>query len=190
MKIVAKNVGHIDAGLLNMCTDYKVAEEMLTADALKAIKCALDGRSSISKIIEIEKKINVQFECMCVKTKQDMKEIGDSHGKKLVLECDDKAKEERLKCEGEHKNDNVRVRGNVCLKHRDTHFEIKIIEAIKKIDNTKKLEERFQDKHGEKWLIIGIEAREGFSNSTTSKIKCVANINMHGERTKINRQEE
>ena len=29
------------------------------------------------------------------------------------------------------------------------------------------------------------EAREWFSNSTASKIKCMAGINMHGERIKL-----
>jgi len=77
------------------------------------------------------------------------------------------------------------VRGNISLKHRDRYCERKISEVIKKIDSMKNLEEYLQNKYGEKWLIIDIEAREGFSNSTTSKIKCAAGLNMYGERIKL-----
>ena len=55
----------------------------------------------------------------------------------------------------------------------------------KKIDSAIKLEEYFQDKNGEKWKIIDIEAREGFSNSIESKIKCEASINVHGDGIKL-----
>ena len=48
----------------------------------------------------------------------------------------------------------------------DRNCERKISEVIKKIDSIRKVEEYFQDKHGEKWKLIDIEAREGFSNCT------------------------
>ena len=38
------------------------------------------------------------FEHVHVKTKQDNEEIGNSYGKKLVLEHVQKAKKERIKC--------------------------------------------------------------------------------------------
>ena len=44
--------------------------------------------------------------------------------------------------------------------------------------------EYFQDKHDENWHLIDIEAREGFVNSRVSQIKCVAGLNVHGERSK------
>ena len=56
------------------------------------IPSALKEIVLISKIVEIEIKINVQFEHVHVKTKQDNEEIKNSYGKKLVLECDQKAK--------------------------------------------------------------------------------------------------
>ena len=102
VKIVAHNIGKVDAGLLNTHThthtNCKVEWELLTADRLKASQCALDAGSQISKIIEIENKRNIQFECMYVRTKQGIEAIEDIYGKKVVLECDDKSKEERLKC--------------------------------------------------------------------------------------------
>ena len=88
---------------------------------MKTSQCASDGGATIIKIIEIERKINIQFECVHVKTKQDSEVIEDSYGKKLVLACDDKAKEEGMKCKEERENDNVCARGNVCFKHRDRH---------------------------------------------------------------------
>ena len=44
--------------------------------------------------------------------------------------CDQKAKEERVKCEEDLKNDKIRGRGNLDLKHRDRHYERKISEVI------------------------------------------------------------
>ena len=66
-----------------------------------------------------------------------------------MLECDQKAKEERVKCEEDYKNDNVRVRENTGLNHRDRCCERKASEVIKKIDIMRKLEEYFKNKYGE-----------------------------------------
>ena len=44
----------------------------------------------------------------------------------------------------------MRVRVNVSIKCRDTHFERKISEIIKKYDSMNHLEECVQYKHGEK----------------------------------------
>ena len=55
---------------------------------------------------------------------------------------------------------------------------------IKKIDSEKCTTEHFQDKHGENWHLIDIEAREGFASSTVSQIKCAAGLNVCGERAK------
>ena len=135
-------------------------------ERLKASQLELDGGSIISNVIETEKNKKVKFEHDHVKTKKDNDERENSYGKNLVLECDYEAKEERLKCKTEHENYNTRFRANVFLKCRNRHCERKISEVIKKIDSIRKVEEYFQDKHGEKWKLIDIEAREGFSNCT------------------------
>ena len=63
---------------------------------------------------------------MCMlKWKKDIEEIENSHREKLMLERDYKEKEERIKCEEEWKNKNIRVRENSSLKHCDRHFEEK-----------------------------------------------------------------
>ena len=46
------------------------------------------------------------------------------------------------------------------------------------------MKECFQDKNGDRWNLIDIEARTGFVNSTVSQIKCAAGLNVHGERAK------
>ena len=51
----------------------------------------------MNKITETEKNRKVQFEHVHLKTKKDNDESDNSYGKKLVLECDYKAKEERIK---------------------------------------------------------------------------------------------
>ena len=48
-----------------------------------------------------------------------------------------------------------------------------------------KVEECFNYKHVEKLSLIYIEAREGFSNCTESKINFAARINMNRERIKL-----
>ena len=85
VKTVTQNIGKDDAGLLNARAYFKVAWEILTDDRLKASQCSLDGGSAISKIVEIEKKSNAQFEIQHVKTKQDSEVIEGSDGKKMVL---------------------------------------------------------------------------------------------------------
>ena len=44
--------------------------------------------------------------------------------------------------------------------------------------------DHFRDEHGENWHLIDVEAREGFSSSTTSQMKCAAGLSVHGERAK------
>ena len=148
VKTVVQNIVPDGYGFLKERTDCKVVYELLTDERLKSSQCELDGGFAISKNIEIEKKSNVQFDNVHVKTKQGTEAIDSIYGKKSVLECDCKAKKERIKYEEDCKHYNLCVRGNTCLKHRDRHCENKISEVIKKIDSARKLEEYFQDNHG------------------------------------------
>ena len=91
----------------------------------------------------------MKFEHVHVRNKNDNDESGNSSEKNLALECYHKEKEVRLKSENDKINDNVRFRGNYCLKHKDRHCDMKSIEVIKKIDIIRDLEEHFQDKNGE-----------------------------------------
>ena len=138
----------------------------------------------ISKIAQIEKEREIEFECAHVRTKNDNDESGHSHEKKLTLECDNIAKEVRLKSYNDVINDNVQFRGNVSLKHEDRHYDKKS-EVIKKLDSSNNLEELLQDKHGEQWRLIDVEALEGFAKSTKSQIKHAAGIIVCGERIKV-----
>ena len=47
------NVGKDNAGSINMHTDCKVVSKLVTDNRLKASQCALDGGSTIRRIIEI-----------------------------------------------------------------------------------------------------------------------------------------
>ena len=143
-----KNVGSDDYGMLKMCADCEVVCDLLIIERLNVSQLELDGGSVISKIIETEKNIKVEFEYIHAITKKDNDERGNGHGNNLVLERDYKAREERVKIENEHKNINIRFRVNVCLKHWDRHCERKISKLIKKIDIMRKVEECFQKKHG------------------------------------------
>ena len=120
-----------------------------------------------------------------MRTKNDNDESGNRYEKNLALECDQIAKEVRLKCENEIINDNIRFRVNICLKNKHSCCDMKISEVIKMIDSVRDVEECFQDKHGEKWKSIDVEAREGVTKCTESQIKCAARNNMYGERIKL-----
>ena len=95
---------------------------MSTAYRLKANQCALDGVSTISNIIEIEKKNNAQFDHAHVEKKQDSEVIEDTDGKKMMLNFYNKAKEEINKFEKEHKNKRIWARVNIGLKHRSRYY--------------------------------------------------------------------
>ena len=58
------------------------------------------------------------------------------------------------------------------------------LEVIKGIDSDKNSLEHVQHKHGENWELINIEARNVCACCTTRMIKCVAGINLHGNRIK------
>ena len=49
---VMQNIGTEYDGLLEVHTDCKVAHELLTAERLKSWQCALDGGSTMIKIVE------------------------------------------------------------------------------------------------------------------------------------------
>ena len=77
----------------------------------------MDGGSIISKIIELKKGSKVQFECTHVKSKNETEEANNNEGKTLLLLCDMKSKEERLKCEENCKYEKISTRGNIGIKY-------------------------------------------------------------------------
>ena len=127
----------------------------------------------------------MQFECVHVKTTKEIEETHTSKGKIIVLKCDLKSKEERVKCEEQHKNERIAVRGNIGLQFRNRLHESRVTKVIKKMDSMKNLEEHVQKKHREKWKHIDLKAREFFSKITLSKIKCAAGLRIHVERMKL-----
>ena len=81
--------------------------------------------------------------------------------------------------------DNTCVRGNISLKNRDSHYEIKVSDVIKKMDSANHLEECIQNKCEVKWKCIDLMACNDFSNTTFSKIKCADGLNMCENRMQI-----
>ena len=71
------------------------------------------------------------------------------------------------------------------MREETLNSERKTSEVIKKTYSATKLEEHFQNKHGEKCSSTDTEAREEFSNITSRKIKCTAGNNTHGERIQL-----
>ena len=61
--------------VLKMHVNCKVAQELLTDDILKSNQCAIDGGSSISKTLEIDRESKALFECMHANTKMRLKKM-------------------------------------------------------------------------------------------------------------------
>ena len=70
------------------------------------------------------------------------------------------------------------------MKFRNKTHEKRIIEVAKQTDSTRNIEEHAQNKYGEKWTHIDLNARSWFSKSTKSIINHTAGLNAHGERIK------
>ena len=75
-----------------MDADCKIVSDMLMLDRTKAIQFALDRGAIISKIIQIEKECEIEFECAHARSKNGNDENGCSHENKLTSECDKIAK--------------------------------------------------------------------------------------------------
>ena len=73
---VVRNIGAKERGKLKVCANCKVMCDVLTLDIIKASQFALDGGSIISKIVQLERESEVDFEHMHVKTSNDNEELG------------------------------------------------------------------------------------------------------------------
>ena len=94
-----------------MHIDCKKEWEMITSDSLKASQLTGDGGSIISKILKVERKSNVEFKHVYVRTTVVSASGESDKGLKMVLKCDKLAKEERLKCVVENRMNNKEVEG-------------------------------------------------------------------------------
>ena len=92
VETVARNMKNWNEGALKTHTNCKKAWGLLTDDMFKANQHAMDGGSIMSKSLEVERKIKVQFEDMCVKTTKDDEEVNIIKGKWMVTKCDKKSK--------------------------------------------------------------------------------------------------
>ena len=73
--------------------DCKKAWEMVTSDSLKATQLAGHGRSIISKILEVERKSNIEFECIRVRKTEGSESGENNEGLKMVLKFNKLSKE-------------------------------------------------------------------------------------------------
>ena len=86
-----------------------------------------------------------------MKPKKEVKGTNHSKGKMMVLECDKKSKEERVKCEDQCRSERVGVRGNIGLRFRNKFCERRASKAIKNIDIARNLEVCTQNKCRKEW---------------------------------------
>ena len=166
-----------------MYMDYKKVWEMVTSERLKASQFAGDGGSISSKMLEVEKKSNIEFEHIHVRKTEGSENV-ENEGLKMVLKCDKVAKEERVKCVVENTMHDEETEGNTSLNLGNMKFEKSVVEVTKGIDSDRNSLEHVQHEHGENWELIDVEARNAFACCTPSTIKRVTGINMCGNRIK------
>ena len=122
---VIRNIGAKQSGKLKVFTDCKAMCDVLTLDRTRASQFTLGRRGIISKITQLENESDVEFECFHVKTRNGDEERGSDYERKLVLECDSIENEFRMKCANNEIIDNVQVRGNLSLKHKNKYYDKK-----------------------------------------------------------------
>ena len=93
--------------------DCKKIWEMVTSERLKASQFSGDVGSVISKILELERKSNIEFECVHVRTTEGSESGENNEGLKIVLKNDKLAKEERVKCGVENRACDKEVEGHI-----------------------------------------------------------------------------
>ena len=76
-----------------------------------------------------------------------------------------------MKCVGESRVCDKEVEGNMSLNLRNVILEKSVVEVTKGIDSDRNSLEHFQNKYGENWELIDVEARNVFSCCTPSVIK-------------------
>ena len=73
---LVSNLGATKKGRLKVHTECKVTCDVLMLDRTKASQFALDGGGMISKIVQLERESDVEFEHTHVKTSNDNEELG------------------------------------------------------------------------------------------------------------------
>ena len=94
----------------------------------------------------------------------------------MVLECDKKAKLERINCLRENISDDRLCVGNTVLQYGTETLEKSFSKVIKGKDSDINCVEDVTHKHGEQWDRIDADAINVFTCCTPSMIKCVAGL--------------
>ena len=115
VNVIESNTRGHEEGKIKMHMDCKKSWEMVTSERLKSSKLAGHRGSIISKILEVERKSNIEFEHVHVRTTEGSESGENNEGLKMVLKCDKLAKEERLKCVVENRIHDKEVEENMSL---------------------------------------------------------------------------
>ena len=156
---------------------------MVTSERQKDSHFAGDRGSIISKMLEVEKKSNIEFEHFHVRITEGSGNV-ENEGLKMVLKCDKIAKEECEKCAIENRTHGAEVEGKKSLNIGNIKFEKSVVQVTKGTDSHRNSLEHAQHEHGENCELIDVEATNVFACCTPIMIKSVAEINARGHRIK------
>ena len=115
VNVVERNMRGHEEGKIKTHIDCKKIWEMVTSERLKSSKLAGHRGSIISKILEVERKSNIEFEHVHIRTTEGSESGENNEGLKMVSKYDNLAKEERLKCVVENRTHDKEVEENMSL---------------------------------------------------------------------------
>ena len=146
--MVVWNMRGCDEGKIKSRTDCYKVWQLLTSGKLKASQFTGDGVSIIRKIIELESETKIEFVHEYVKTKNGNDNAILNKGLTMVLECDQKVKEERIKSIRESRDNNGLWVINAPLKCGKETLEKLDYEVIRCKVSDSNCEEHMQHKNG------------------------------------------
>ena len=104
---------------------------MVTSNRLKASQLVGDGGSISSKMLEVERRLKIEFELIHMRTTEGSESGENTKGLKMLLKCDKLAKEECVKCMDENVTHDKEVEGNMSLEVGNINLEKSVVEVIK-----------------------------------------------------------
>ena len=122
-------------------SDCRKSWELLISEKLKASQVAGDEISTIFRIIELERKSKIEFECMHVKTTNNEDNTIVNKYLEKVLKWDKQAKEEIIRDVRENRIENISVFGNTSLQCGKEILEKSSSKVIKSKDSDDHCEE-------------------------------------------------
>jgi len=181
--VIAKKSKHITQGKIVIGYDHRKSYSKIIKNIKKTSEYVQEAGAKIAMIKRELEKIKFNVESKYIKSHDKIKGTWRQEPLlHLIKECDSKAREIRETIKEKVGNTNIKYFGYYTLSMNGNIIGRSTKEAIRVIDAKKKEEEYAKEKFKEKYDFVDVEARNIFSNCTTSMIKCSNRYNHYGLR--------